>query len=540
MAAEPDRVASKHVRYPNSDVPFIYWRGVSQTRYVNRNDILFNRPGTFILKLKDPYGQYQTRMVYEGGVKVWEAGGRWVFRQQQAVREGTWKDSLRNAELFMTSGGTEGNAATGERLYFLSQIMVPHGQGVLKRADGSVVYEGSWKDGNRDGSGDGEYEDGRYFGEWSGGSKDGDGVYTARTGETVSGKWVEDLVFDAQGTLRKKDGEVWKGEWRSAYFKGIVVYASGDKYEGEVTPPRWIHAASGLQASPNAIGLGAAGQSAGSGNSAAALVLLQQQIQGLQLSALNNAASGSGGGAGGSSQSAVITQAMSGGLNPSEDESELLQMTRSIWDRVLIPGSRQGPGKETLVTGGTYVGYWQDGKRHGFGTFQWPDKNTDQLFYSFGNLLHMRSAAYAGGGSGGGASSGPGSGAGDSGVNSATVDVLSREMEVLRAEKKHYAEEAQSMMSKHRENLERMAALERDLLVMQAERDTLRKQLDEETTKRSSEEHRRKAAEVFIERLDEEMKNLQQVQQRRIQARLDEARRSMDLSNGSSYSFQPD
>jgi hypothetical protein len=63
----------------------------------------------------------------------------------------------------------------------------------------------------------------------------------------------------------------------------------------------------------------------------------------------------------------------------------------------------------------------------------------------------------------------------------------------------------------------------------------LRRQLEEEAAKRAHEEQRRRAAELFIERLDEEMKNLQQVQQRRIQARLDEARRTMDQSDGRQY-----
>lgn len=492
-------MASKHVRYPNSEIPFLYWRNQCQTKYVNKNDMLYNRAGTFILKLKDPYGQYQTRMVYEGSVRVWEDGARFVFRSQQSVREGTWKDSLRNVEVFMASGGVEGGA--GERPYFLCMIHVPHGQGVLKRSDGTVLYEGSWKDGNRDGSGDGEFEDGRYFGEWRTGRMDGEGVYTARTGESVSGKFIEDILFDGHGTLKRKHGDVWKGDWRSGAFKGSITYSNGDKFEGELTAPKWAY-----PTMPSA---------------APALVATSSSTSSGAATAMPPAAAVNSG--------QLTVDRM---LNPVsldyDPEAEML--LRSSWERQLQEGVRQGPGKETLVTGGTYVGYWQVGVRHGFGAFQWPDKHVDHLFYQMGNLMHMRSAGYGGQDpSGSSMAAQSASMPVEGGVGSgAAYDILSKELETLRMEKNRYMEDLQGMTVKQRELNDHISTVERECLLLRAERDQLHRNLEEEMQKRAWEEQKRKTAEIFIERLDEEMKNLQQVQQRRIQTRLDEVRRSME------------
>jgi hypothetical protein len=242
-------------------------------------------------------------------------------------------------------------------------------------------------------------------------------------------------------------------------------------------------------------------------------------------------------------QSNALSLASGTGYVPSsalDVDLEAEALLKSVWDRILVEGHRQGPGKETLVTGGTFVGYWQLGQRHGFGAFQWPDKHVDHLFYQMGNLLHMRNAGFGSDGamqssSSGGNSSG-GDAGGSGGMSGAAYDVLSKELDTLRLEKNHYMEELQMMTAKQRDFNEQISQLERECLLLRAERDQLSRNLEEEMQKRSWEEQKRKTAEIFIERLDEEMKNLQQVQQRRIQTRLDEVRKSMEMVDNRSYS----
>eukprot|EP01028_Stygiella_incarcerata_P007787 TRINITY_DN3257_c0_g1_i1.p1 TRINITY_DN3257_c0_g1~~TRINITY_DN3257_c0_g1_i1.p1 ORF type:complete len:471 (-),score=138.94 TRINITY_DN3257_c0_g1_i1:1638-3050(-) len=463
------KASVKHIRFPNADVPYLTWRGVVQTRYVNRNDPLFDLPGRLVLKTKDPYGQFQTSMVYEGTVKLWDTGHRFVFHKMDSRQEGIWKDSLRNVEVFVTSGGAEGG---DERQYFLCNVFVPHGQGSLKTSSGKVLYEGSWVDGCRDGSGDGAGVGGRYFGAWRRGVKNGEGVLTSSSGDTLQGRWEDDVIIDGKGTLDTQEAK-WTGNWVHGVFSGRVTYASGDWFEGSVLKGHWVY--------------------------------VEKDIK-LQ-------------------DGRVIKKKLDADLEEEAGHHET-HPNLSLWERKFVPGHRHGMGKEHFVSGGHFEGYWNASKRHGCGVLTWPDGRIEKMYYEDGILVHVgRSALEVAQGSGAivpsSSTETTPSASGTAGRDD-KVEILIQEFtkqcDSLREEKK--------MLEKSLEDCRKdVLNLNTEISRVQMEKIELENALEKETERRLNEEKRRKLAEEAIETLDDEMKNLQQVQQRRVVTRIEEFRK---------------
>ena len=132
--------------------------------------------------------EFKTKPTAIGELKFEEKRGRsdtetmWVEVRyhNNDVYEGQWKDNERN------------------------------GQGIMRFADGEV-YVGTWKDGKMHGYGTYTFENGDvYEGQWKGGKKDGYGTYTFEDGDVYEGQWKEGEI-DGQGTMRLADGRVHKG-----------------------------------------------------------------------------------------------------------------------------------------------------------------------------------------------------------------------------------------------------------------------------------------------------------------------------------------
>jgi len=102
-----------------------------------------------------------------------------------------------------------------------------HGQGVLRRPDGSC-YEGNFVNGKRHGQGvffataDSVYE-----GEWEEDTKHGRGKYTFEDGSTYDGEWHDDLK-EGQGVEAWVDGSKYEGQFLRGIRHGDGIYTSSE------------------------------------------------------------------------------------------------------------------------------------------------------------------------------------------------------------------------------------------------------------------------------------------------------------------------
>jgi len=113
-----------------------------------------------------------------------------------------------------------------------------NGEGVYTFAEGDV-YRGSWKDNSRNGQGVMTNSNGDvYEGSWKDGKRNGEGVYTWFTGGTYSGQVhkgsYKDGYRNGQGVLTSSNGDVYKGSFKDdkKNGKGMKTYANGYFYEG--------------------------------------------------------------------------------------------------------------------------------------------------------------------------------------------------------------------------------------------------------------------------------------------------------------------
>jgi len=76
------------------------------------------------------------------------------------------------------------------------------------------VYEGEWKEGDRDGKGTLTLNDGSFYeGEWKDNFMQGQGTKTWPNGQKYEGEWKEGEK-DGQGTHTWSSGNVYEGEWK--------------------------------------------------------------------------------------------------------------------------------------------------------------------------------------------------------------------------------------------------------------------------------------------------------------------------------------
>ena len=109
-----------------------------------------------------------------------------------------------------------------------------NGYGKMSYAD-STVYEGYWKDGLWDGSGEVLFPDGDYYkGEFKEHKFSGYGIYLYSDSSRYEGYW-EDGMFSGAGTMNYADGSTYTGEWRYDRKNGLgVLYdaQSGSLFRG--------------------------------------------------------------------------------------------------------------------------------------------------------------------------------------------------------------------------------------------------------------------------------------------------------------------
>ncbi len=122
-----------------------------------------------------------------------------------------------------------GEQYTGELLGFL-----PHGKGILKKADGTV-YDGSFENGVCSGKAQITYKSGDvYTGELVDGEREGFGTYTSPDGSEYIGGFSHNLK-NGRGKSSFADGSVYIGEYKSSIKEGFGAYLfkNGDIYVGE-------------------------------------------------------------------------------------------------------------------------------------------------------------------------------------------------------------------------------------------------------------------------------------------------------------------
>lgn len=127
-----------------------------------------------------------------------------------------------------------------------------NGYGKFKSDDGAV-YEGEFKEGQRQGQGTYHYINGDvYRGEWANGLPQGQGIRYLKDGSAIGGQWAKGRLVDQSinvakkseclkgncqngyGELRDAKDRLYKGEFKDGRRegKGVMVFENGDRYEG--------------------------------------------------------------------------------------------------------------------------------------------------------------------------------------------------------------------------------------------------------------------------------------------------------------------
>ena len=168
----------------------------------------------------------------------------------------------------------DGDPATGIR----------HGRGVLTRADGTVQYDGPWRDDKRHGRGITRFSDGSWFEcEWTDDVPAAQGVLQTQTNVQFTGDWElvngEPLArmlatslspalqpsARGRGRVRYADGAIYNGEWRHGLRNGSGDYLElvaqratyGHWVDGRLDTTRWFTRATacGLVTMPDAFAM---------------------------------------------------------------------------------------------------------------------------------------------------------------------------------------------------------------------------------------------------------------------------------------------
>lgn len=111
-----------------------------------------------------------------------------------------------------------------------------NGVGKYIYGDGVSSYEGSWKDGLKDGYGYYRTPEFAYRGEWEKGWMDGDGVFVFKNGDRYEGS-VHENKIEGSGTYRYANGNVYEGEFTDGKIDGLgrFTFKDGTQFQGEFT-----------------------------------------------------------------------------------------------------------------------------------------------------------------------------------------------------------------------------------------------------------------------------------------------------------------
>ena len=166
--------------------------------------------------------QAQMRAFLGGPVPIEPFGPNWSIVENQPCQ--VHNPLPKPGELVTWSGGCPDGRASGR------------GRLVWRGKYGEHVYEGSYREGKRNGLGSYTWAGGgRYEGEYHDGKEDGRGIWTAAGGDRYEGEWRAGLQ-NGSGTYSWVNGDHYEGEWRAGkpHGHGIWTGAGGDRYEGEM------------------------------------------------------------------------------------------------------------------------------------------------------------------------------------------------------------------------------------------------------------------------------------------------------------------
>ena len=107
--------------------------------------------------------------------------------------------------------------------------------GVGKMVYGNnIIYDGEWKNGNRQGRGIINYNGNTYVGQWTYDIINGNGKMTFSNGDIYEGEWRDGEVHGS-GIMTFSNGNTYVGQWikGKSHGNGKMTFSNGDIYEGE-------------------------------------------------------------------------------------------------------------------------------------------------------------------------------------------------------------------------------------------------------------------------------------------------------------------
>ena len=166
---------------------------------------------------------------YNGAWKFDKMHGYGVFKYADGrIYEGNWADGVREGE-----GKLYGkNINTFKGMWKNGRLS---GKGMILSPSGTVIYDGSFKEGKYEGNGTFRYDSGDvYEGQWAGGRRSGTGCMTYADGGVYRGEW-KDSTRHGHGRMTYASGDVYEGDWAKGLRagKGTYIWPDGEVFEGE-------------------------------------------------------------------------------------------------------------------------------------------------------------------------------------------------------------------------------------------------------------------------------------------------------------------
>ena len=171
-------------------------------------------------------------------------GYRYVHDKEHGIKFiGMTKNGLAVDGKLFYSDGTKGTLDgetssiildSGEQYTGELSGLLPHGEGILKKADGTV-YDGTFSNGQCTGKAHVSYVSGDvYDGDMVNGKREGRGNYTTKDGSFYAGEFTDGLK-NGRGYSLFSDGSAYIGEYKNSIKEGFGAYLfpNGDIFVGE-------------------------------------------------------------------------------------------------------------------------------------------------------------------------------------------------------------------------------------------------------------------------------------------------------------------
>jgi len=170
--------------------------------------------------------QYGAEGRYDGDFLYGMRHGKGTHEFRDEVYEGEWKWDNRHGSGTLTL--KDGSQIKGEW-----EGGKPHGFVSMIDTKGTIVYEGEFRRGKRDGLGRQLFESGdMYDGGWKEGKLNDRGVYYFTNGDKLYGMW-KDGVYHGTGVFHYADGSVSRREYKNGRLQSVQDYEHNSQRFGK-------------------------------------------------------------------------------------------------------------------------------------------------------------------------------------------------------------------------------------------------------------------------------------------------------------------